>query len=62
MKKSEPLALRCVIPIAGSPITFAAGEEEAGVLKRRFYATGEEIERLLALRCRELIVVLTVDS
>lgn len=52
------LALRCVIPNTGNPISFAGGEEEAGVLRLQFYASGEEIEQLLALRGKELIVVL----
>lgn len=54
----EPLALRAVIPNSGNPIAFAGGEDEAGVLKLQFYATGEEIERLLNLRGGELIITL----
>lgn len=54
----KPLALRCVIPNTGSPISFAGGENEAGVLRVQFYASGEEIDRLLQLRGRELILVL----
>lgn len=57
MPKPEPLALRAVIPNTGSPISFAGGEEEAGKLVLQFYASGEEIERLLQLRGKELIVV-----
>lgn len=58
MTKPEPLALRAVIPNTGNPIAFAGGEEEAGKLVLQFYASGEEIERLLELRGRELFVTL----
>lgn len=58
MNNDDPLALRCVIPNCGSPIKFAGGEDEAGSLTLQFCASGEEIEQLLALRGRELRVVL----
>jgi hypothetical protein len=55
--KPIPLAIKAVIPTIASAISFAGGEEEAGVLKLQIYVTGDEIERLLKLRGRELIVV-----
>lgn len=58
MSKTEPLTLKAVIPNTGSPIKFAGGEDEAGSLTLQFYASGEKIERLLALRGRELIIVI----
>lgn len=59
MPKSQPLALQAVISNTGTPITFAGGSGEAGTLKLQFYGTGAEIERLLAPRGRQLIVVFT---
>lgn len=59
---TQPLAIRAVIPNTGNPIAFAGGEEEAGKLVLQFYASGEEIERLLRLRGKELIVVLQEDT
>lgn len=58
MPKAEPIAIKCVIPNTGNPIGFAGGEGEAGTLKLSFYATGDEIQQLLALRGKELVVVL----
>ncbi len=58
MSAPELLAFRAAIPNVGSPITFAGGQDEAGVLKLQFYATGEEIDRLLELRGKELVVVI----
>ncbi len=61
MPKPEPLAIRAVIPNTGKPISFAGGEDEAGTLVLQFYASGEEIERLLKLRGKELMVVLAEE-
>ncbi len=58
MSTPDPLAIRAVIPNTGNPIAFAGGEEEAGTLKLLFFASGEEIERLLKLRGKELLVVI----
>ena len=55
MPKPQPLALQAVISNTGTPITFAGGSGEAGTLKLQFYGTGAEIERLLALRGRQLM-------
>lgn len=54
----ESLTLRCVIPNTGNPIAFAEGSGEEGTLKLAFQGTGEDLQRLLALRGFELIVVL----
>ena len=57
--KLQPLALKAVIPSTGNPIAFAGGEGEDGTLRLSFFeATGEDITRLLALRGKELHVVL----
>lgn len=58
MKPSEPLAFRAAIPTTGNPITFSGGEGECGGLKLEHYMSGEEIERLLDLRGKELIVTI----
>jgi len=56
--KPEPLAFRAAIPTTGNPITFAGGEGDAGAVKFEHYMTGAEIERLLDLRGKELVVVI----
>ncbi len=54
----EPLAFRAAIPTTGNPITFSGGEGDAGALKLEHSMTGEEIQRLLELRGKELMVVI----
>ncbi len=55
---NEPLAFRAAIPTTGNPITFSGGEGECGGLKLEHYMSGEEIEQLLELRGKELIVTI----
>lgn len=38
------------------------GDGEAGTVKLQFYASGEDIERLLEMRGKELIVVIQEDN
>jgi len=58
MKQPEPLAFRAAIPTTGNPLTFSGGEGECGGLKLEHYLTGDEIQRLLELRGKELMVVI----
>ncbi len=58
MKQPEPLAFRAAIPTTGNPITFSGGEGDAGAIKLEHYMTGEEIQQLLELRGKELVVVI----
>ncbi len=54
----EPLAFHAAIPTTGNPITFSGGEGDAGAIKLEHSMTGEEIQRLLELRGKELMVVI----
>lgn len=56
--KPQPLAFRAAIPATGNPITFSGGEGEAGAVKFEHNMTGAEVERLLHLRGKELILVI----
>ncbi len=54
----DPLAFRAAIPTTGNPITFSGGEGDAGAIKLEHYMSGEEIQKLLALRGKLLLVVI----
>lgn len=59
MTKPKPLALQCVIPETGNPIAFAGGAGENGTLRLALYdVSGEQLQELLGLRGKELIIVL----
>lgn len=55
---NEPLTFLAAIPTTGNPITFSGGEGEAGAVKFEHYMTGAEVERLLSLRGKELMIVI----
>ncbi len=50
------MARKAVTSVKASAIKVAGGEGEAGELILQFFVARPEIERLLALRVRELIV------
>ncbi len=54
----DPFAFRAVIPTNGTPITFSGGEGDAGAIKLEHYMTGEEMQKLLEFRGKELLVVI----
>ncbi len=55
---TNPLTFHAAIPTTGNPITFAGGEGECGAVKFEHYMTGEEMQKLLELRGKELLVVI----
>jgi hypothetical protein len=52
------LAFKAVIPATATPIGFSGGEGEAGFIKLQHFATGEEVQQMLDLRGKELIVTM----
>jgi hypothetical protein len=52
------LTFEAVIPNTGTPIGFAGGEGEAGLLKLQHYMTAEQIQTLLSLRGSVLSVTI----
>ena len=52
------LAFKAVIPTSGTPIGFSGGEDESGHIKLEHFATGEEVQQMLDLRGKELIITM----
>ncbi len=59
-RSNEPavLAFKAAIPATGTPIGFSGGEGDAGFLKLEHFATGDEVQQMLELRGKELIVTM----